>query len=200
MSIEITSFNYSTWKHIYVRESNYIDPQPGYNGTKPGCKMYDNHLAALNFVLSDGWELNENTPKDIHRFLTKGIPFFEDHGNSGTYRRVDCIIGFDKCPYPYQIESLMNFWFEKTKYMMELVFEKKISAKECAFASHHIFEVIHPFIDGNGRSGRLLINKILHELGEDPIIIYFDDRMEYYKSIQYFRDKYWNGKLFELPI
>ena len=102
MNIKVVSFDYSSWKHTYVVESNYIDPQPGYNGSKPGCTMYDNHMNALNFVLSDGWELNENTPLDIHRFLTKDIPFFEDHGNSGVYRKVDCTIGFEYCPYPCQ--------------------------------------------------------------------------------------------------
>ena len=67
MNIDILNFPHFDWKNIYVAESNRIDPQPGYSGLYPGCKIYDNHLSALNFVLSDGWELNENTPLDIHR-------------------------------------------------------------------------------------------------------------------------------------
>ena len=82
--------------------------------------------------------------------------------------------------------------------MRYLVYDNKLSAKDCAFISHHIFEVIHPFIDGNGRTGRLLINKVLYDLGEEPIIIMFDDRNEYYNSIQNFRNKYWTGKQFIL--
>ena len=198
MNIDILSFPHFDWKNIYVSESNRIDPQPGYSGLHPGCKIYDNHLSALNFVLSDGWELNENTPLDIHRILTRNIPFFEDGGNSGAYRRVDCYIGIETCPFPYQIQNLMKLWFEKTKEFMNLVYDNNLSAKDCAFISHHIFEVIHPFIDGNGRTGRLLINKVLYDLGEEPIIIMFDDRNEYYNSIQNFRNKHWTGKQFIL--
>jgi Fic family protein len=198
MNIDLLTFPHFNWKDVYVIESNRIDPQPGYSGLYPGCRMYDNHLSALNFVLSDGWELNKNTPLDIHRFLTKGIPYFEDSGNSGTYRKVDCFIGIETCPYPYQLQNLMIFWYEKTKELMNLVYENKMVAKDCALISHHIFEVIHPFIDGNGRTGRLLINKVLQDLGEEPIIIMFDDRNKYYDSIQNFRKTYWTGKYFTL--
>ena len=198
MNIDYINFPYFDWKDIYVTESNRIDPQPGYSGLYAGCRMYDNHLSALNYVLSDGWELNENTPLDIHRFLTKGIPFFEDSGNSGVYRKIDCFIGIETCPYPYQIENLMKFWLVKTKSLMNLVYDNKISAQDCAFISHHIFEIIHPFIDGNGRTGRLLINKILHELNSEPVIIMYDDRSKYYDSIQHFRKTYWTGKKFLL--
>lgn len=194
--MNISIFDFYNWKDIFVVESNKIDPQPGYIGTIKGCRMYDNHMNALNFVLSDGWELNQNTPLDIHRFLTKGIPFFEDHGNSGSYRNVNCFVGIEICPEPYKINNLMDLWFKTTKHFMNEVESEKISAIDCAIISHHIFEIIHPFIDGNGRAGRLLLNKILHDLGEDPIIIRYEDRYTYYNSIQDFRKKYWDGKKF----
>ena len=40
--------------------------------------------------------------------------------------------------------------FEKTKELMDLVYDDKLNPRDCAFISHHIFEVIHTFIDGNG--------------------------------------------------
>jgi hypothetical protein len=40
--------------------------------------MFDNHLVALDFAISDGWELSEHTPLDLHRLLTKNIDFFEN--------------------------------------------------------------------------------------------------------------------------
>lgn len=66
-----------------------------------------------------------------------------------------------------------------------------VNPLDAALYIHHFFQVVHPFIDGNGRTGRLLMQKILNDLGQDPIIISFENRSEYYDSIQYFRDSYW---------
>ena len=75
-----------SWKHIFVYESGMIDPQPGYSNSGPGCQMYDNHRKALDFVLSSGWELSPHTPLDIHRILTKDIPFFERDSGKYSYQ------------------------------------------------------------------------------------------------------------------
>ena len=48
-----------SWKHIFVYESGLIDPQPRYPSYAPGQIMYDNHMFALNFVLSDYFSLTE---------------------------------------------------------------------------------------------------------------------------------------------
>ncbi len=190
-----------SWKELFVCESNFIDPQPGYVGNSPGCLMYENHMNALNFVLSDGWELNKNTPLDIHRFLTRGIPLFEDNNASGKYRTIDVWIGHELCPNHMVIQNLMNEWFDTTKKMMNSFIDRcgdESEARKIAWISHHMFETIHPFIDGNGRTGRLLLAKVLHQLGFDPIIVTFDQRFEYYDAIQNFRDQHWTGKQFHL--
>ena len=188
-----------TWKHLFVVQSGLIDPQPGYPCDKPGQLMYDNHITALNFSLSDGWELNYNTPLDIHRLLTRGVSYFEDSGMSGKYRDCDVWIGDDLCPKHITIPNLMKQWFNITKKLMDDHFDSttnKFTALEIAWISHHMFEVVHPFIDGNGRTGRLLLNKVLSDLGHDPVIVNYDNRISYYNCIQRFRDRYFDGTQF----
>jgi Fic family protein len=65
----------------------------------------------------------------------------------------------------------------------------KLQARSSAFpedvaALHRDFEAIHPFLDGNGRTGRLILNLILVRLGYPPAIIYKGDRSKYLKSLR----------------
>ena len=55
---------------------------------------------------------------------------------------------------------------------------------ESIAAAHAAFERIHPFLDGNGRTGRLLLNLILVRMGYPPVIIYKRDRSKYLRSLQ----------------
>jgi len=53
-----------------------------------------------------------------------------------------------------------------------------------AAVAHNQFENIHPFADGNGRVGRLLLNNVLIKHGLSPLNIHFKNRMRYYESIR----------------
>lgn len=148
------------------------------------------HKDAFYFVVDlvkDKVPLTELIIKQIHSLVLANSP-----KDSGVYRSLPVkIMGASHIPpQPYliakQMEDLIinyNKW-SKTKNIVQLV-----------ALLHLNFEFIHPFIDGNGRTGRLLINLILMQHGYPPINIKFTDRKKYYAC---FEDYYNTGKTKEM--
>jgi Fic family protein len=133
-----------------------------------------NHKYALDYVLKHIDEpLNERFIKDIATFINKNVTDFSD------YRTVSVFIsGAEHVPPPaekvrnsmmYLVHNYNNTEFAGT-------FEK--------VAQFHIdFEKIHPFQDGNGRTGRLLINYELLRNDIAPAVIEKDDRIKYFNFL-----------------
>lgn len=123
--------------------------------------------------------LSERVIKDIHSLV-----LMADRENRGVYRRVPVmILGAEhEPPQPYLVPKLME----------ELILEynEELNATEIieAVALLHLkFESIHPFVDGNGRTGRLLLNFELMKNGLLPISIKFTDRAKYYDCFDDYR-------------
>lgn len=117
-------------------------------------------------------ELTESVIKQIHSLVLADKP-----QDRGVYRRVPVrIMGAQHTPVqPYLIKPKMNALLYDFNKSTENIVEK--------LAKFHIeFEGIHPFIDGNGRTGRLLVNLELMKAGYPPIDIKFTDRMRYYEA------------------
>jgi len=87
---------------------------------------------------------------------------------------------------------------KKMNELVEYVNKEKINPVELAARVHYRFEKIHPFGDGNGRIGRLLMSKILWDKGYPLLIIEYKKRKAYYKAfkrdedyfVKYFLRKY----------
>ncbi|AHM57211.1 hypothetical protein EAL2_c19300 [Peptoclostridium acidaminophilum DSM 3953] len=140
------------------------------------------HRDAFYYVqqlVSTNEAFSEKVIKDIHSLVLIDMP--ED---KGVYRRIPVrIMGvFHEPPQPYlvpvQMEQLIAE-FENTK----------LNPIESAALFHLKFEGIHPFIDGNGRTGRLILNFTLMQNGYPPINVKFTDRRRYYECFDmYYRD------------
>lgn len=133
------------------------------------------HKEAFDFVselVKDNVPISEGIIKQIHYLVLAG-----KREDRGVYRRVPVrIMGAQHEPVqPYLIEPKME----------QLLYDFAASTEHIVtkLARFHIeFEGIHPFIDGNGRTGRLLVNLELMKSGFPPIDIKFTDRIAYYNA------------------
>ena len=133
------------------------------------------HKEAFEFVTE---LVKDNTP--ISEYIIKQIHYLvlaDKKDDRGVYRRIPVrIIGAQHEPVqPYLIEPKMEQLLKEFNESTEHIVTK--------LARFHIeFEGIHPFIDGNGRTGRLLVNLELMKAGYPPIDIKFTDRISYYNA------------------
>ncbi len=141
------------------------------------------HKEAFIFVselVKDKVPMSESIIKQIHYLVLA-----DKKDDRGVYRRVPVrIMGAQHEPLqPYLIqpkmEQLMIDFAESTEHIVTKL------------ARFHIeFEGIHPFIDGNGRTGRLLVNLELMKAGYPPIDIKFTDRIAYYNAFDEYHIKH----------
>ena len=141
------------------------------------------HKEAFDYVeelAKDNIPLSENIIKEIHCLV-----LVNKKKDRGVYRRIPVrIMGAAHEPVqPYLIQSKMEQLLIDFKNSNEHIVTK--------LARFHIeFETIHPFIDGNGRTGRLLINLELMKAGYPPIDIKYMDRLAYYNAFDEYHVKH----------
>lgn len=141
------------------------------------------HKEAFDYVrnlVQENAPISERIIKQIH-FLVLA----DKKDDRGVYRRVPVrIMGASHEPVqPYLIAQKMAQLLEAYANNTEHIVTK--------LARFHIeFEAIHPFIDGNGRTGRLLVNLELMKAGFPPIDIKFTDRVAYYNAFDEYHTKH----------
>lgn len=123
-------------------------------------------------LVKDKVELSEKAIKDIHSLVLMDKP-----QDRGIYRRIPVTIlgAIHELAQPYLVPVLMEQLINEYNHEMK---DKNIIERVALF--HLKFEGVHPFIDGNGRTGRLLLNLELMKEGYPPINIKFKDRRKYY--------------------
>ena len=126
-------------------------------------------------------EINKETIILLHQMLIGGI----DDSIAGRFRKIGeyVRIGTHVAPAPEHVERMIEATLlEYTAHLDEYFIDK--------IAKFHLeFETIHPFNDGNGRIGRVVINYQLHRLGFPSIIIRDKEKKDYYDTFAEYRDK-----------
>ncbi len=141
------------------------------------------HKEAFEYVrelVVNNVPISERVIKEIHYLVLA-----DKKDDRGVYRKVPVrIMGAQHEPTePYLIQ-------EKIEQLLRDFAESKEHVVTKLARFHIEFEGIHPFIDGNGRTGRLLVNLELMKAGFPPIDIKFTDRLAYYNAFDEYHAKH----------
>lgn len=138
-----------------------------------------NYYKTANFIYGLGYENYKQ-----NEFLF-GIPLIrqinKELGYTGEFRKGEIkIAGAKFNPPKNYIEEWVSIFVDFVKYL-----EKNFDFNGLA-VSHGFFEEIHPFDDGNGRTGRIILNYILVSKGYPPVILKGDEenKKKYYKALE----------------
>lgn len=142
-----------------------------------------NHAKAFEFILKASKNkaaINESFVLQLHKIILSGI----DNTNAGFYRSVRVRISGSETilPNPIKVPDLMTdfgAWLTKVH----------DDALDFALEAHYRLVLIHPFIDGNGRTARLLLNAILLKNSYAPIIIRKIDRRRYLSALETYQTR-----------
>lgn len=138
-----------------------------------------NHKDAISYIeeiVTNHEELSEGQMKNIHAIILKGIM----PENAGVYRKENIFIsGAEHIPQEYmqvpgQMTELIQWYLGEGQ---------TLHAIKRAAILHSQFVKIHPFVDGNGRTARLLLNLELMKNDYIPVVIKKEQRLEYYNSL-----------------
>ncbi|MFL5807173.1 MAG: Fic family protein [Roseiflexaceae bacterium] len=154
-------------------------------GITVGGKLLREHFEAINHrdailyveqIVQASEPLSEWQIKSIHQLVLKNI----DDDNAGRYRTINVLIaGAEHIPHdalfvPEQMAALIAWYAGPAS---------GIHPVERAARLHADFVKIHPFVDGNGRTARLLMNLDLLKAGFPAVVLPVEQRLRYYEAL-----------------
>ncbi|MDQ0888821.1 Fic family protein [Paenibacillus sp. V4I9] len=138
--------------------------------------------ACWHFMMGDVTSESPITISLMHEYHRKIMQNIDEE--SGKFKRTKNMVGgeltVDPTSVPTEmnilIDQLYNGWLAYAKNMEDIV--------RAAVSFHMRYEKIHPYLDGNGRSGRLLMNHVLIAQNVAPFVIKVEDKAFYYQCLR----------------
>lgn len=119
------------------------------------------------FGLDSETEISSLLICEIHR-----IAFFELYDWAGKWRTIPIVVGQLTPPQPAQVTQLMYQFIDNLNFKVSHA-DNPVDHLNCLTFAHYGFIRIHPFNNGNGRTGRLLMNLVALKFGYQPIELYY---------------------------
>lgn len=183
----LAQFTYNTnaieGNTLSLQETSYVLFE---NRTPEGKSLREinevlNHKKAFDFILQHKKDIDKRLICKLQEIIISNTLKEELKPQIGKYREIQVYIrGADFTPpksneVKREMKNLL-FWYSRNK--------KGLHPIILAAYFHAAFEYIHPFVDGNGRTGRLLLNFILHKNNFPMINIPNSKKLEYYKCLE----------------
>ena len=142
-----------------------------------------NHFRCIDLIIDRAEEtLTESLLKELHRILKTGTSDSrKDWFAVGEYKRLPNEVGGNETTAPEKVQR-------EIKALLKEYNSKKDKTFEDIIDLHQRFEAIHPFQDGNGRVGRLIMFKECLANGHVPFIITEELKMYYYRGLREWND------------
>jgi Fic family protein len=141
----------------HIRESNLIEGIDDPKADKQSMKAWK--------WLETRVGINEQVLLELHKRITAGqLPESE----SGHFRTIQVYVGNHTPPLAFIVPERVDAWLRN--FMLDT-----------PKSAHVAFEIIHPFVDGNGRTGRMLMWWHELKLGQKPTLLLNENKQDYYK-------------------
>ena len=146
-------------KIVQGKNSNY--------NNREEVKEAQNSVEAYEFMKKK-FKFDEKSILKLHRILTNNLTIEGSPYQQG-FKKIEIVVGKyeEETTHPDNVKQELHellLWYDENK--------EKMFPPELAFKFYFKYEKIHPFEDGNGRTGRFIMNKILMNSKYEPMIIY----------------------------
>lgn len=169
----------------YIFETNTVGALKKYEGVRVDDVVEAaNHFRCIDYIIENAnRKVSERMIRHLHFILKNGTSdSLEDWFNVGGYKKLPNEVGGLETTSPERVPIEMRQLIRRYR-------ARKVLDLHDLLEFHYAFERIHPFQDGNGRVGRLILFKECLRLNIIPFIIDEDLKMFYYRGLKEWRNE-----------